>query len=63
MESHDNEERFLLETIHLIKQEFDKAAKPYVDRLCVIRSMRQTQFTISVNQAIAAGVFKEPGKE
>jgi len=40
------EEKYLLEQISLIRESYEKAAKPYVDRLIQIRSMSLPSFLI-----------------
>lgn len=36
----DNEERYLREAIALLQREYERAAKPYFDRLAAIKSIR-----------------------
>ena len=40
------EEQYLLEQISLIRESYEKATKPYVDRLIQIRSMSLSSFSI-----------------
>jgi hypothetical protein len=40
------EEQYLLEQISLIRESYEKAAKPYVDRLIQIRSMSMSSVLI-----------------
>ncbi len=43
-----DEERALIEHIEQIKREFERAAKPYVDRLVYLRSLRVPSLQIPI---------------
>jgi NADH:ubiquinone oxidoreductase subunit D len=51
-ETLDAEERYHLERVHELRLAYEAAAKPYVDRLVYLRSIRpQVPFVITVEQA------------
>jgi hypothetical protein len=42
------EERYCLEALHVLRMEYEKAAKPYVDRLVSIHSLRTPTYVIPI---------------
>lgn len=53
----DSEERYLRETLAMLQESYAKAAKPYIDRLVMIHSMRvPAPITLSLEQAQALGI-------
>lgn len=61
----DAEERFLIDQIRTLQLEYEKAAKPYVERLVLIRSLRPApRFMLSVEQAqMFAAIAKAEGQQ
>lgn len=45
------EERYLLGQLAIIRQSYEQAAKPYVDRLVALRSMSRPQMLVSIDEA------------
>jgi len=55
----DAEERYIHETLAILRQSYEKEAKPYIDRLVAIRSARTPRMLVTVEKAEAMG-FKVP---
>ncbi len=53
----DSEERYLRETLAMLQESYAKAAKPYIDRLVAIRSLRTPQMFMTVEQAQELGIL------
>lgn len=49
----DAEERYLIDAINALRREYEQAAKPYVDRLVYLRSIRAPRYILSVDEAAA----------
>lgn len=59
-QSFDEEERFLIGKIQRIQEEAQRTAKPYVDRLVHLRSLRpMPPMIITAEQARAFGLIPE----
>ena len=57
------EERYLRETLAILQESYSKAAKPYIDRLVAIHSMRPpAPMMVTLEQAEAMG-FKAPNAD
>ncbi len=52
----DDHERKLLEIIASIQKDYEKAAKPYVDRLIAIRQRRIPQMIVPLEKAQALSI-------
>lgn len=46
MDCLEDQERYLLDMLHAIRESHEKAAKPYLERLLEIRSMRIPKQTV-----------------
>ena len=58
MAGYDEEERYLLDTLDGLRRSYEKAAKPYIDRLVRIRNARPAQpMIVSIAEAKAAGLI------
>lgn len=56
-ESLAEHERYLIEQIEFIRREYEKAAKPYFDRLIHIRSLRpKPRIILTMEQAKGLGI-------
>lgn len=54
----DSEERYLLEVLAMLRENYAKSAKPYIDRLVAIRSMQQpSPMIVTHEQAQALGLI------
>jgi hypothetical protein len=51
----DAEERYIHQTLAMLQESYAKAAKPYIDRLVAIRSLRPLQMVVTREQAEAMG--------
>jgi hypothetical protein len=51
-----SEERYLLEALSKLQKSYNQAAKPYVDRLIAIRSIRMPKMTITLELAKSLGL-------
>lgn len=51
------EERYLRETLAILRESYEKAAKPYIDRLVVLHSRSMPQMPVMVEQAQALGLL------
>ena len=49
------EERYLLGQLAIIRQSYEQAAKPYVDRLVALRSRSLPQMIVSIDEARGLG--------
>ena len=59
----EDEEHFLRETIAMLKESYDKAVKPYIDRLVMIQCHRKPDpIFVTIEQARAMG-FEVPNVE
>lgn len=54
----DEEEKYLLELLRQLQEDYHRTAKPIVDRLVRIQSYKAPSFTITAQQAIACGLLK-----
>lgn len=57
----DAEERYMIDAIRALQCEYEKAIKPYADRLVYLRSLRpHPPFVIMLDAALAAGIEMVP---
>lgn len=54
VEDDGGEERYLREVLAMLRRDFDRAAKPYMDRLVQIASMRLPPRVIHVTESMGA---------
>lgn len=53
----DSEERYLRETLAMLQDSYEKAAKPYIDRLVEIYAMRLPEpMIVTIEQARSLGL-------
>ena len=52
---YDDEERYLHQMLNLLREQHDKAAKPYYDRLAAIHAMKPVSMVVTADQARAMG--------
>lgn len=56
---YEAEERYLRDTLAMLQESYTKAAKPYLDRLVAIHSIKPMRMMVTVAEAEAMG-FKVP---
>lgn len=59
----DAEERYLRETIAMLREGYEKAAKPYFDRLVAIQSMKPPRPMIVTREQAEAMGFIDKARE
>jgi hypothetical protein len=57
----DAEERFIHQTLAILRESYEKEAQPYLDRLMAIRARKPLRMMVTVAEAEAMG-FKAPNK-
>lgn len=57
------EERHLREMLAMLQNSYEKAAKPYVDRLVALHSRSQPQMFVTIEQAQALGLMPDKRTE
>jgi hypothetical protein len=55
-----DEEQYLHETLDWIREDYARAAKPYIDRLIFLKSLKPTQYVITEEQAKIMGINYPP---
>lgn len=56
MTEYDAEDQYLREILAMLRENYDKAAKPYIERLAMIRSHRKPEpIFVTIEQAKAMG--------
>ncbi len=53
------EERYLREMLAMLREEYARASKPYIDRLVALHSLKLPQMLVTVEQAKALGLDTE----
>lgn len=57
MNAYDTEEQYLREILAMLRESYDKAAKPYIDRIAMIQSHRKPEpIYVTIEQAKAMGI-------
>ena len=57
----EQEKRQLREMLRMVSEAYEKASKPYLDRLAALESLKMPTIVVSYDEAVKMGMIKKEG--